>query len=133
MPVSSKFKFEVEGLKRVIFFFFFYDQPLQSESRHKPAEPFAGHRKSVAFFCFSTLSHLGGGTKPCCLQSSSGICWCYKKSLDICYVSPVKERWLSTTVVISFQRGLIIFLMGQILTYCVYVCLPGKRRKNTKQ
>lgn len=56
MPVSSKFKFEVEGLRRVIFFFFFYDQPLQSESQHKPAEPFAGHGKSVAFFCFSTLS-----------------------------------------------------------------------------
>lgn len=110
------------------------DQPLQSESQHKPAEPFARHGKPLAFFCFSTLSHLGGGTKPCCLQSLSRTCWCYKRSLDIYYVSPVEERWLSATIVIPFQRGLIgAFLMGQILTRCLYMCLPGKQWKNTKQ
>lgn len=121
MPVSSKFQFEVEGFKAVIFFF--CDQPLQSESQHRPAEPFARHWKPLAFFCFSSLSHLGGGTKPCCLQSLSRTCWCYKRSLDIYYVSPVEERWLSATIVISFQRGLIgLFLRGQILTHCLYAC-----------
>lgn len=98
--MSLKFKFEVKRLKEVIFFF--CDQPLQSGPQHKPAEPFARYRKPLAFFCFSTLSHLGGGTKPCCLQSLSRTCWCYKKSLDIYYVSPVEERWLSATIVISF-------------------------------
>lgn len=102
MPVSSQFKSEVEGLKKVIFPP--SDQPLQSESQHKPAESFARHGKPLAFFCFSSLSHLGGGTKPCCLQSLSATCWCYKKLLDIYYVFPVKEMWLSTTIVISFQR-----------------------------
>lgn len=49
------------------------------------------------------------------------------------YVSPVEERWLSTTIVISFQKGLIgVFLMGHILTYCLYMCLPGEQWKNTK-
>ena len=33
-----------------------------------------------------------------------------------------------------FSKGLIgVFRMGQILTYCLYVCLPGKWQKNTKQ
>lgn len=132
MPVSSKFKFEVKGWKEVIFF------PVISHCKvslsTNQLSPFARHGKPLAFFCFSTLSHLGGGTKPCCLQSLSRTCWCYKRSLDIYYVSPVEKRWLSATIVIPFQRGLIgAFLMGQILTRCLYMCLPGKQWKNTKQ
>lgn len=122
---------EVEGLKEVIFFPLI--SPCKVGLRTHQLSPLLG-RESLWHFSAFQFCHWGGGTKPYHLQSLSRTCWCYKLSLDISYVPPVEEGWLCATIVISFQRALSgVFLLGQILTNFLDMCLPEQQWQTTKQ